>query len=162
MKVNLLAFLETLAVSSDASGLLINSSLTPALVQLFGYTSGGSAMRSRCATVLGIMIRYATVIDTEAIVPGVAWRCRCAAAPAAGAVHVLVCHPGPPALAFYRTTHRKSACSHVFAVMSCSHATGRRHLSGIDVRADSIMVASTVCLRNAATASSFSFPDKHG
>lgn len=76
VKVNLLAFLETLAVSSDASGLLINSALTPALVQLFGYTSGGSAMRSRCATVLGIMIRYATVIDTEAIVPGVPRPCR--------------------------------------------------------------------------------------
>lgn len=70
VKINLLAFLETLAVNSDASGLLINSALTPALVQLFGYTSGGAALRARCATVLGILIRYATVIDIETIVPG--------------------------------------------------------------------------------------------
>lgn len=69
-KVNLLAFLETLAVSSDAAGLLINSALTPALVQLFGYSSGGAVLRARCATVLGILIRYATVIDTATIVPG--------------------------------------------------------------------------------------------
>jgi hypothetical protein len=68
-KLNLLAFLESLAAHDGAAQMLINSSLTPTLVALFEQDSG-TALRVRVATLLGVLIRYATTIDIELIIPG--------------------------------------------------------------------------------------------
>lgn len=68
LQCNLLAFLETLAAHDSSAQALVNSPLTPSLVNLLEHE--GDMLRMRAATVLGILIRFATTIEVDLLLPG--------------------------------------------------------------------------------------------
>lgn len=68
LKCNLLAFLEDLAAHDASAQQLVNTPLTSSLVQLLDQD--GSMLRMRAATVLGILIRFATAIQVDMLLPG--------------------------------------------------------------------------------------------
>lgn len=65
---NLLAFLETLAAHECPAQVLVNSSLTQSLIDLFEHED--AMVRTRSATVLGVLIRFATTINVNMLRPG--------------------------------------------------------------------------------------------
>lgn len=71
IKSNLLAFLESLTADRRTAEAMINSDLTSALIQLMEHEVG--AVRVRTTTVLGILIRYASLIDVHRLLPGTAF-----------------------------------------------------------------------------------------
>lgn len=70
VKVNLLAYVESLCTDAAAANALINTVLTTTLVRIFGATKN-SALRVRIASVLGLLIRHASFINGDLISSGV-------------------------------------------------------------------------------------------
>lgn len=68
LKCNLLAFLEMLSADDTSAQALVNSSLTSSLVLLLDHEE--AHLRMSAATVLGILIRFATNIEVDVLVPG--------------------------------------------------------------------------------------------
>jgi serine/threonine-protein kinase ULK4 len=63
-KVNVLAYFETLCMDTNASNVLINSSLTVLFVRML-RNSRAPLLRVRLASVLGLLVRHATFISEE-------------------------------------------------------------------------------------------------
>lgn len=61
MQVNVLAYMETLCIDTGAANQLVSSSLAIHFVRML-RTSRAPALRVRLASVLGLLVRHATVI----------------------------------------------------------------------------------------------------
>lgn len=64
LQLNVLAYFETLCSDTSSANILINSSLAVMLVRML-RNSHAAALRSRLASVLGLLVRHATYINDE-------------------------------------------------------------------------------------------------
>ncbi len=64
LQVNVLAYLETMCIDTNAANQLVNSSLAILFVRML-RTSRAPALQVRLASVLGLLVRHATYIADE-------------------------------------------------------------------------------------------------